>query len=214
MVSQTFVAREIFSAIWNLGILGALQASKPVQFPFDEQLQKFVQEKSLTLNELLRSVESICGFSNDVMLIATESRPGNGNELSTPYDYDRLTGEMLLATRESNWLEIDYDDHCNVDSVVRSGKEIQLIALLDRAIQARFSFKGGATPFAESMEEMLEKAAAFARAVSVENGSTCGVSKQIVNLWIDQSRVVDSVEIENECDYEKWKVEVAIPEMA
>ena len=86
MVSQTFVAREIFSAIWNLGILGALQASKPVQFPFDEQLQKFVQEKSLTLNELLRSVESICGFSNDVMLIATESSPWNGNELSTPYD--------------------------------------------------------------------------------------------------------------------------------
>ena len=84
MASQTFVARDVFSAIWNLGVLGALQAAKPVKFPFDEQLRKFIHERSLILNELLQSVEDVCGFSKEVMSIATESSPRDLHGLPVP----------------------------------------------------------------------------------------------------------------------------------
>lgn len=212
MVSQTFIARDIFSAIWNLGILGALQSAKAVHFPFDEQLQTFIEKKSTEFNELLRSVQHVCGFSKEVMSIATDASPWNAHVSTVPYDRDRLNGELLLAIHEFTWIEFDYDDHDCVRDIVHRGTEQQLIEILDGSIQAHFCFQEGKIPFAEAIEETLGKAIAFASTAFDRNDSKLTI-KQVIQTWIDQNRRIEPTESKKEYDYEKWRIEVAIPEM-
>ncbi|MEK6234325.1 MAG: hypothetical protein N2C14_06410 [Planctomycetales bacterium] len=141
MVSETFVARELFSCLWNLPILGALRHCGIVLFPFDKQLTTYVEKHNECWRRLLQNIQSFCGFTRDVMEIASDCSPWSGlSSNSTEYASDRLHGDLLLACNESKWSEVDFEDSFVVSRWTKKAFEVQIIAMFDSLLQGRYCF--------------------------------------------------------------------------
>lgn len=214
MVSQTFIARDLFSAIWDLGLLSALECSNPIRFPFDTQLRQFVAKRSQVLRELLQSVERFCGFSKDIMSIASDGSPWNCQLSTAPYDRDRLNGELLLAIHESSWIEFDYDNQEFILSIIERGRGLQISRMIDNALQARYCILGKDTPFSHVLKDVVDNAIDFSNAEFSNRDSIPITSKQVLQKWIDENQYRKPEVNDLGSGYEKWKISVAIPEMS
>ena len=185
---------------------------------WSESLQNFIHERNIILHALLQMIEEFCGFSKDVMSIATDASSWNDLESSAnAYTRDRLTGDILLASKSSGWIEVDYDAAREVLTIARRAKKLQCVGLLNSSLQARFCFMKSKTPFAGTLRDMLQKLLVFTKGLpgQVASDSDSETPKQIIDSWIEEYGTLNEpAESQTEYDYEYWKIEVAIPELS
>src|SRR5688572_2715674 len=99
MYSQTFIGREIFAAVWGLGVLGAASAAEHIQFPFDDDLRTFISRRHGALDSLWREIQRFACIEDDVMWIPEQDAPWAG----TPDKYPNMESlKIELALSDPN----------------------------------------------------------------------------------------------------------------
>lgn len=142
MYSQTLIGRDIFAAIWGLGVMGAVaQAVDSLGFPFDAQLREFAAAHKEDLSRLWREIGRFSGLSNDVVKIAVEEAPWAEGAIRYP-DADSIKMELVLASpgvehtigaSEFQALTLDRDN-------LRRACLTLLARLLDSTLSAHWAF--------------------------------------------------------------------------
>jgi len=142
MYSQTFVGREIFSAVWGIGILGAASSVPVIQYPFDEQLRQFITLHKKHLIELWRIIEALSCFDGEVMKIGEQDAPWAPGEVAFP-DLDHLKMTAFVGTPMSrHWKgHPEMFERISLDiSTMRDGVDGWFANFLDGLLKAHWAF--------------------------------------------------------------------------
>ncbi|AKT43466.1 uncharacterized protein CMC5_076980 [Chondromyces crocatus] len=162
MVSQSFIGRDIFSAIWGLVILSAAaEHLEDLRLPFDPQLQQFAAKHDRSLSALWHAVQAYACLNDAVMTISIEDSPWFDPE-STFYEFEMLKAWLVLGSlesqrfREEGVVERLTFDHENIR---RTCTDL-LAKLLDSLLSGHWAFcvdgRSGTEPLTDATRRLQE----------------------------------------------------------
>ena len=201
--------------MWNLGLFGTLR-SKRITFPFDNVLLDYFDSQRGCWEDLLRKVQDVCRFSDEVMTLADEGSYWAHASTETPwYTEGCVSAYIAISLRKSKPLAIDYRDASQIANLTSHGIEQSLIDTLDSSLQGYFCFSSKEAPFAQRIASVLTgaKEFAFQNAISEDELNTKLSNSFIVQRWRNEIVTPDIQRGNVEGKYKDWLLQVAVPEL-
>ncbi|XXX74370.1 hypothetical protein WMF30_42665 [Sorangium sp. So ce134] len=96
MYSQTFIGRDVFAAVWGIGVLAAVAAADTMRFPFDQQLREFISAQRGDFAATWLAIRDAACLSDDIMWIPENEAPWSGVPNKYP-DLLSLKSHLVLA---------------------------------------------------------------------------------------------------------------------
>ncbi len=214
MVSISIFAHEVFGAYWNLMILGSIKNNPKIEFPFDSQLVRYVDEKNELWVDLLKNTKRFCGYCDAIMEIPHDSNPWrNLSEHTSEYNTEILTCELLLDSGFKRLTEmkreLDFENRESVLYYLHLGIERQALLMFDALVVSRFFWGQKEKQSYPEFKQIVEQALSLVYTELAENQFS-----KLFQLWYEKNYLVDleTDEIWHE-GYKSWLSNTLIPEL-
>lgn len=156
MFDGTVLLHDLLGSLWRTINLTALIHHDKVEIPFDPQLKVFLNQHEGKWNQLIAEIRRFCDVPPEMM--EREGLYSPWKELSptsTSYDARGVTIEIILATKEYEWIEIDFANQGEVQQLAQKALAPCLRRIIPQLLTMRHFFTGSESYEPQELETCL-----------------------------------------------------------